>query len=206
MGRVSGAFNDWFWIDRDQRAFLTLGVRFAHETYERLWLESGEEPGYEDGPDQLDSFEAKIHGLHERDFTWMHAAGILRDAVTSFEVYLEKAREEIMRHQDRWTPVPNRSPSWGELRSFYNTIDSDIETDEVRGVRDLRHLLTHRRGELRTEEARERYADGADPFASVVELDEATVVRLMATLGDSVRAIDPDVYAHTWGGRELPSS
>ena len=99
QGRVSRAFDEWKLIDHDQRTFLRLGLEFASREYDRLWQESGEEPYDEDGPDHLESFENKVGGLHQHDFDWMHLSGVTRDAVTNFEVYLEKAREEILAPQ-----------------------------------------------------------------------------------------------------------
>jgi hypothetical protein len=36
-GRVSGPFDEWKLIDRDQRAFLRLGLDFVKVEYDRLW-------------------------------------------------------------------------------------------------------------------------------------------------------------------------
>src|SRR4051812_46716494 len=101
QGRVSRAFDEWKLIDADQRAFLRLGIGFATREYDRLWKEASEEQYYEGGPELPDTFEAKVDGLYQNDFDWMFLAPILRDAVTSFEVYLEKAREEVLRHQGK---------------------------------------------------------------------------------------------------------
>jgi hypothetical protein len=60
---VSRAFDEWALIDRDQRAFLRLGRAFAEVEYKRLWEEAGEEPYWDGGPEQLDSFEDKIEAL-----------------------------------------------------------------------------------------------------------------------------------------------
>lgn len=69
-GRVSQSFNDWFLIDGDQRAFLGLGLAFAKEVYERIWDEAGREPADPDGPEQIDIFEQRVHGLHQHDYEW----------------------------------------------------------------------------------------------------------------------------------------
>jgi hypothetical protein len=205
-GRVSRAFNDWYLIDRDQRAFLRVGLRFAHTEYERLWRESGEEPGDPDGSDQLDSFEGKVDDLHEIDFVWMHATGVLRDAVTNFEVYLEKAREEVLRAHGHVDVVGERSPRWRTLVDFVAALGADdVETDAVKRVRDLRHFLTHRRGELRTATLRQQFAkETDDAFAYVVDLTPDDVTAAMDKLACVVRAADGAVYLHTWGERRLP--
>jgi hypothetical protein len=68
-------------------------------------------------------------------------------------------------------------------------------------VRELRHFLSHRRGELRTEELRKRYAAEAEGFGPLnVELSEASILSAMDVLGTGVRRIDVVVYRHTWEG------
>lgn len=203
---MSRAFNDWYLVDRDQRAFLGVGLLFAHNEYERLWRESGEEPGDPDGPDQLDSFEEKVDGLHEIDFTWMHAAGVLRDAVTNFEVYLEKAREHVLRAHGHVDVVGERAPRWHELVDFFATLGAEVETDAVNRVRGLRHFLTHRRGELRTDTLRQQYAKETDDvFAIVVDMNAGDVVAAMDELASVARVTDAAVYRHTWGGERVPA-
>lgn len=200
-GRVSRAFNDWALTERDQRSFLKLGLRFARDTYNRLWEEAGGEPSDPDGPDQVDSFDDKIDGLWPHDYEWMHVAGVLRDAVTGFEVYLTKAREEVLRRHGYEDADPDRAPQWRVLRDFHAALGTTLEDGEVRQVRELRHFLTHHRGELRTEGLRQQFAadhEGIPPI--VVELDEDAVLAALDTLAAKVREADVGVYAHSWGG------
>ncbi len=204
-GGVSRAFDEWRPLENDQRAFLRLGLGFATAMYDRLWRESGEEPYIENGPDQLESFEDKVDGLHPRDFAWMHLSGVIRDAVTNFEVYLEKAREEVLLHHGHADVVQEKSPSWRALTTFFAQLGVEVETVDVRGVRDLRHFLAHRRGELRTEELRQQFGethtDLLPPLA--IELNEEGAIEVMNILAEAVRSIDPAVYEHTWGVARL---
>lgn len=200
----STVFAEWHFVELDQRAFLDLGLEFSRPAYARLWQESGEEPGYEDGPEQIDVFEDRVHGLHERDYEWMLLAAVLREAVTGFEVYLEKAREEVLHHQDRGVEIPSHSPRWGDLVKFFGKIGAEVETPGVTRIRDLRHFLTHRRGELRTEEQRAKFAPDAGPFdASNAELSEQSVIGAMDTLAEVVVATDERLHLYTWGDRRL---
>jgi hypothetical protein len=205
-GSVSRSFHEWKIIDGDQRAFLRLGLEFATVEYDRLWKESGEEPYYDGGPEQLDSFEDKVYGLHEQDFAWMLLSGVLRDAVTNFEVYLEKVREEVLGHHGQQIGVPGRSPNWKRLKRFFRQLDVEIESPGVSEVRELRHFLTHRRGELRTEELRKQFqaihSDVIRPWQ--VELPKERVGEAMDTLAAAVRAIDSAVYEYSWGRVHLP--
>jgi hypothetical protein len=132
----------------------------------------------------------------------MHAIGVLRDAVTNFETYLEKAREEVLRAHGHVDVVEERSPAWPKLVDFFATLGVSIETAAVKRVRDLRHFLTHRRGELRTEALRQQFMkESDDAFAFVVDVDSDDAMKALDELAAVVRVADAVVYKHTWGGR-----
>jgi hypothetical protein len=202
---VSCAYSEWRLVDCDQRTFLCLGLRFSQETYARIWEETSHEPGDPDGPELPDVFDSKIDGLWPHDYEWMHMAGVLRDAVTAFEVYLEKAREEVLQHHGYAQEVPERAPHWRRLSDFFEKgLGIDIESPDVRKVRDLRHLLTHRRGELRTDKLREQFGGTADGLPEMaVELSEERVSDALDVLARATAAIDVYVYAHSWGGERM---
>jgi hypothetical protein len=194
------AFSDWHFVEMDQRAFLHLGLQFARPAYERIWQEAGEEPWYDGAPEQIETFEDCIRGLHLKDYEWMLLAAVLREAVTGFEVYLEKAREEVLRHQGAPIEVPDHSPRWRILVSFFAELGALVDGPEVTRIRDLRHFLTHRRGELRTETQRRAFAPGAGPLdASNAELSEPSVISAMDALAEVVVATDERVDIFTWG-------
>lgn len=199
QGSVSRAFDEWRLIDRDQRAFLHLGLEFATVEYDRRWKEAGEEPYWEGGPEQLDSFEDKIEALWEHDYAWMHLSGVLRDAVSNFEVYLEKAREEVLAHHGQRVEVPDKSPDWAKLKSFFRQLDVVVLPDDVKPVVALRNFLVHRRGELRTEKLRQEFqathSDVIPPWT--VELTKERVLETMDKLAAAVRVIDLTVYRYS---------
>lgn len=204
-GGASRAFNDWALTDQEQRAFLRLGLLFSAEAYERLWTEAGHEPGDPDGPDHLETFEAKVDGLHPYDYEWMHNSAVLRDAVTSFEVYLAKAREDVLHRHGHSRGPGERQPSWATLRKLFEVLGVDLQTAELTRVRELRHFLTHWRGELRTAEQREKFAAETDGIPEIlVRLDETAVLTSMDVLAAHVRRADEAVYAPTWGGQRHP--
>lgn len=202
-GRVSRAYSDWLLVETDQRSFLRLGLEFSRKSYARIWKEAGEEPWYDDGPEQLEVFEDRVDGLHEADFEWMHLAGVLREAVTGFEVYLEKAREEVLCHQGRPGEIAERSPHWGILAQFFNRLGAEVNDAQVEGIRTLRHFLVHRRGELRTTEQRKRFAPKDPQWALNAELSESQILRDMDILAGSVRSCDSYVYDYTWGDETI---
>lgn len=192
------AFSDWHFVETDQRAFLHLGLEFARPAYERIWQDAGEEPWYDGEPEQIDMFDDHVRGLHLNDYEWMLLAAVLREAVTGFEVYLEKAREEVLRHRGTPIEVPDHSPRWGDIVKFFAELDVIVDGSEVTRIRDLRHFLTHRRGELRTETQRRAFAPGAGPFdASNAELSERSVISAMDALADVVVAIDKRIHLFT---------
>jgi hypothetical protein len=200
-GRVSRSFNDWYLVDRDQSVFLSKGLEFATEVYDRLWNDIAHQPGDPDGPDVPDLFDAAVDGLWPHDYEWMHLAGVLKDGVTNFEVYLERAADEMLRTHGKQFAERGRAAPWERLMSFYKLIGVRIGPRPVSEVRELRHILTHRRGELRTEKQRERFAGSQESFMqSVAHLEAADVAHRLDVLGDAVRSIDPAVYDHTWGG------
>jgi hypothetical protein len=104
-------------------------------------------------------------------------------------------------------PVEDESPRWGPQKRFFRQLSVEIETDDVKQARDLRNFLTHRRGELRTEEQREQYRlahpDEFPPLA--LELSREDVLGAMDTLAAAVRQIDSTVYEYSWGRASLPN-
>lgn len=43
-GAATRAFSDWEAIDRDQRVFLTSGLKFARDAHNAAWEAAGREP------------------------------------------------------------------------------------------------------------------------------------------------------------------
>jgi hypothetical protein len=94
-GRVTRSFSDWLLIDRDQRAFLRKGLEFSKEVYDRICNQLAEQPGDPEGPELPDLFHEAVDGLWASDVEWMHLAGVIKDAVTNFEVYLEHDADAV---------------------------------------------------------------------------------------------------------------
>jgi hypothetical protein len=197
-GRVTRSFDDWLLVDRDQRTFLRKGLEFSKEVYDGIWNEIAEQPGDPDGPELPDLFHDAVDGLWSNDFEWMHLAGVIKDAVTNFEVYLEHVADEILAFHGKQFVERKRSASWDRLVAFYKLFDIEVASPAVLEIRTLRHILTHRRGELRTEEQRDRFGSDEPFMDSVAHLDVAGVEGRMDVLADAVRVIDPMAYDHTW--------
>ncbi len=103
--------------------------------------------------------------------------------------------------------IPEDLPFWNKFKEFFEQLGVDIETDDVWRVRRLRGLLTHRRGELRTEALRTEFqqGDASDPFEPLsVEPSREAVLAEMDVLAEAVREVDRAAYRYTWGRNPLP--
>ncbi|MDL4815983.1 hypothetical protein [Actinomadura opuntiae] len=239
-GMVSRAFEAWKATDTEIRAFAKLALGWADRGFDEYWTSAGEtanrnfNPEDSSGYEQADAFHHAVDGLGPDEFEWIVRATVIREAVTFFEVYLEQAGQEAL---DRYwwtdeagqkyrmllhTKGAQQSPRWPTLVRFHKELGNNVETDRVRFIRDLRHLLTHQRGELRTEERRVRFADdhvvafAKDPSKHADIWDEASVggqvqlrhERVMAILDDLgavVRAADPVIWSIRWDTGALPN-
>jgi hypothetical protein len=207
FGTATRSFDEWHMIDSDMRAFLALTTRWMDERYEQIWNELSAQPGSEDGPELPDLFYRAVDGLEPLDYHWMLQAAVVRDAVSAFEVYLEKAGAEVLqRHGYTWKVRLGRAPRWPDMVFFFsNQLDIEVDNDRVQHIRDLRHTLTHLRGELRSPQQREQFGRNSDSgFSSYrAELSVDTVVSALDDLAEVVRRVDPVAWKFTYGDRRL---
>lgn len=199
------AYEEWVFVDRDLRRFMQTTLRWTEERYDAEWTAVMREPGWDGAPEPIDIFYDRVGGLMPDDHEWMTLAAVLRDGVTAYEVYLTKAIDEVLRSHGKQRRRADRTPGWGELRDLYAPLGLVPMPPAVADIVDLRHVLTHRRGELRTESERHRFAKRDEPFASTVaQLTEESVVRCLDTLAANVREVDPVCWAYAWGSYRLP--
>lgn len=207
-GQVTRAFDEWRMTDHDIRAFLRFSLRIAGDAYEGA-LDSIDDNVAAAGNDYYslpDLYEDETDGLWPHDFEWMLLSGALKDAVTAFDVYLEKAMEEVLsRHGfTARSYTDEKSLSWDEATDFYKRVlGIYLKGDQaLANVRDLRHILTHKRGDLRTDTDRKRFGIDEEGWTgSNVELTHASTLSHMNVLGDHVRRVDPAAYSASWGGQ-----
>jgi hypothetical protein len=140
VGSVTQAFDEWKGTDRDIRAYLDLSQRWGEAAYRQTWDEAQEEfsrsfnPDMDDVDGHVDLFHEKVGGLWSKDFFWKVRAAALRDAVSAFEVYLEKSLNKLLqwyRFADEggaaYKLTPERrghqlSPSWPTLRKIHGAL------------------------------------------------------------------------------------
>ncbi|WP_063047917.1 hypothetical protein [Nocardia pseudovaccinii] len=198
LWNTTRAFVEWRSVDRDLRAYLTLNTELMTKRFEAMWTEIGERPGDPDGPEWIDIFDHEVE-IQPSDYHWMLNASVVREAVTAFEVYLEKTGTEVGHD---WKVAESQSPRWGQLKAFFRKeLSIVVDTTTVQEIRDLRHILTHLRGELRTKEHRSRFGKMLS-FPSYpshrAELSPETVTQILDDLGEVVRQVDPVAWARRY--------
>lgn len=232
VGAVTRAFDEWKSTDREIRAYLLLSQRWVDAAYETEWQDAKEEfsrvfdPDFHDPDDYVDLFDSKVSGLWAKDYFWMVRSGALRDAVTAFEIYLEKSIQELLgwwaleteggrQHLGFAQGRGQFSPLWGALKQTHEALGTDVHTSEIEYVRALRHLLTHQRGKLRSEELRDRFVSEANDddwlvgdarVGGDVPLATERVLAMMDQLAAVVRAADGPIWHHTWGKGDFPEA
>jgi hypothetical protein len=90
---------EWADTDAQLRAFLKLTHQWVDPRYEQIWDAIGHRPGGPDDSDQADIFFEETGGLWPGQYDWLLHGLLVRDAVSAFEVYLEKAANELLRSQ-----------------------------------------------------------------------------------------------------------
>src|SRR5664280_1840450 len=120
-GRVTRAYDDWHLSEQELRAFLRLASAFSEEGYAARWTRILHHPGSEDA-DILDLMDRDVDGLIPHQFEWLLGNFCVRDGTTLYEVYLEKALEEVAGFQVGTLPVGEHSPFWREFRDVFHDV------------------------------------------------------------------------------------
>ncbi|MFE7076379.1 hypothetical protein ACFU96_40460 [Streptomyces sp. NPDC057620] len=227
-GTVSRAFDDWKWNDRENRAFLRLSAQWSGRAYQQAWDEAEEpfaqrfDPDRHYGDEHLEIFEDAVGGLWPHSYDWITEASVVKNAVTAYEVYLEKALQEAIGSSltiegkkyiiKVATPPRFESPGWKTLVTAHKALGGEVENDEVKWARDLRHTLTHQNGVLRSEAALARFRDpdvecdqeetGRAYVGGKVPLGVPRVLKILDSLAAVIRAADAPVWALCWSPEE----
>lgn len=211
---VSRAYDDWCLVEADIRAFLNLTVQWVTSAHEEAWAAAQAEADRVFDPDRHDIdlpvgfYEEKTSQLWSQNHLWMVNAAALKDAVTAFEVYLEKSALEVVgRYGFQFSTGRLESPPWSQLKAVHEVLGTKIDPDPVRYVRSLRHLLTHQRGELRTPESREKFVHESEDdhrYGREVALDPQRVTQFMNDLAATVADCDRRVWGMAWGSLTVP--
>lgn len=205
-GLVTRAYDDWHMAEMGLRSFLRLGREFSDEGYESRWERLSKLPGDEDEPDLDELFYDETGGLTSFEFDWLLMNLVVRDAVTLYEVYLETVLHEVVTHRVHGTTVGEVTPQWRQLTAvFKRAFGVEIDTPHVKEVVALRHLLTHRRGELRTDALRKQYDTKEHDFPDIaVRLEVDDVLGHLDNLAAAVEQVDRAMFPYAWGHAAIP--
>lgn len=217
----SRPFFDWRRTDEENRAFLVLSARWSAEAYDREQRKALEtanqffDPDRHHGDEHVEVFDRAVGGLWPSSYAWMTESLVVRNGVSAFEVYLEKAVLELTRRfrvtvggrrraLRLETPGHYQSPPWPTLVKAHRALGTVVDTDAVRWARDLRHLLTHQNGELRSQKLVEKFRDeqaesGLESYersevGGRVRLGASRVLATLDMLAEVVRAADRAVW------------
>jgi hypothetical protein len=218
--KCTRAFSEWSITERYLRTFIGLGRTFAEEGYAARWRKarkaataqfvSSDDPAedrYRIFVATGERFDQMVDNLHPGDFDWLLLNLGAREGATLFEVYLEKALHELVSLKLSRTAIPEISPNWKKVARVYRAaLQIDPYPPAVVQVNELRNLLTHRRGELVTEELRARYGTKDSEFFPDFEvpLSAEVVTGHLDVLAGVVGRVDAVVWPLAWGGDPLP--
>ncbi|MCZ2857422.1 hypothetical protein [Blastococcus sp. VKM Ac-2987] len=202
-GHVTRAYDEWQLTSRDQRAYLHLTLRWMEERFQAEWRAILESPGHEDSPDPIDIFEDHI-GMSPGDWHWMTLAAVVRDAVTAYEVYVIKAYAEVCNAHGHPRSLDGSFPQFRKVREACRLLGIEARPLAVHEIFELRNILTHQRGQLRTADERLRFSEDDGFWSYVAHLDEAKVLRCLDVLAAGIRDIDPVLWSYSWGGELAP--
>lgn len=204
-GTVTRAWDEWFFVDRDQRSWVRTTLQTVRRHLDEEWERIQRSPGDPGGPDPIDIFLARTGGLYAHEHEWLTLAATVRDAVSAYEIYLAKAFDEVLEHHRLQRLKPERTPPWGVLTAWYGLLGIEPRPGPVAEMVELRNILTHRRGELRSAGDRALFAEENGLWGDrLAHLDLDRVLRYMDSLGEATRSVDPVMWAYSWGGLRSP--
>ena len=202
QGWTSHAYRNWLLLHDDIERFAIVGLAMIEDAHERMWsrAESEISSGIWDVGSRYEVHVALVNSI---DQSWMHLSAALKDAVSAYELYLEEAIIEIL-HVQGVRPLlrPQRLLPWRALRDWYRThLDAEVGAGGVDQVREARHILTHVRGELRTEAQRKQWENRHSPeLRRKIALTPESLHEMMETLAARASSVEDKVARHTGFG------
>ncbi len=191
-GPASLGWRDWILVYSDIDRFVVVGTEMIRDAHRRAWDQAEAQPVNEDIWDAGEAYDRLVGGLNSVEHEWMYLSAALKDSVTAFEVYLAALAEEILVvHGLIQPPYGRLSPWWGTLKRWYREhLDLDLDSEGVGEIREIRHILAHRRGVLRTEAEREAWGRQEGFGGRTVDLQLDGVREMMETLARMVNIVE----------------
>jgi hypothetical protein len=208
FGTMTIACDNWKWTYDEIRGFLHQTQEWSTERAEAADARTRSMDFSDDGPDWETVFASHYGPLMPNEHEYLLLSAVIRDAVSAYEVYLTQALDEVLNRQVCSRKSPDETPRWGELRRYYGVLGLDPRPEKVDVLIQLRDILTHRRGELRTEGHRNLFAATTTeaPFVlTLADLKEQRVVDFLVMLHETVQALDPVLWAYSWRELSVPA-
>lgn len=215
-GCYSGAFFQWCLTVSNLRGYFKLATGAADTLYQGLWNEA-----VALAPPEADAFDAFADSVDilPTTFEWLLRATVIITLVSAFDAYVLEAIDEVQRQPGRTPLVDLESRTqtqWPKLVEAYNQLVTDygsnfssdqvvahVETDRVKEIRSLRHILVHRNGTPSTNEDRAAFADLTDHVGKL-RLDDALVIGCFNDLDNIVMAVDPLIWTVARDRQTMP--
>lgn len=201
-GHSTQAFEAWTTSRDDILAFFDLTHDWSTAKYKFL-RQAAEASATETYGDVPAEFDRLIKGLWPKTYEEILCASSYVMLVAYFEVYLEDAVQEVGEQLGFCMEPDGRQdgPKFSSLAKFFRRIGLEVDTTEVKRIRELRHWVAHRRssiesggipGELDLGKLRERRDRR-------VTLDQVRADA--AVLHEVVRSVDPTMWRARWLGK-----
>lgn len=205
-GPASLGWRDWILVYSDIDRFVVVGMEMIRDAHRGAWDEAAAQPASQDFWDVGEAYDHLVGGLNSVDHEWMYLAAALKDSVTAFEVYLAALAEEILVVHGLIEPAYGKlSPWWGPLARWYRRhLDLDLDSHGVREIREIRHILVHRRGVLRTDAERKAWGRQEGFGGRTVDLQLDAVREMTETLARKVSTVEDAGVPYTrFGGKRF---
>ena len=200
-GHSTRAFEAWTMSRDDILIFFDLTHGWSTVEYKRL-RRAAEVSAAETYGDVPAEFDRLAKGLWPTTYEEILCASGYVMLVAYFEVYLEDALQEVGEQLGfRMEPDGRKDgPDFSSLAKVFRRIGLEVETTEVKRIRELRHWVAHRRASIETagtpgEVDLEKWRDRRDRRVSIDQVRADAGV-----LHDVIRAVDPTMWRARWLG------
>lgn len=99
-------------------------------------------------------------GVDPHDYDWQLSSAVIKDACSLYEVYLERAADQVLSVSGFGLkmPEPEGSWSWQTCRAFYEAyFGIDVRPSPIGNIIWMRNKMTHLRDMLRTDEGEREF-------------------------------------------------
>lgn len=198
-GHSTRAFEAWLSSRDDIITFFELTHDWSTSEYGRARQEA-ETAAAEGRGDVAAEFDHLVRGLWPSTYEEILCASSYVMLVAYFEVYLEDAVQEVGEQLGfRMEPDSSKDgPDFSSLAKFYRRIGLNVDTADVKRIRELRHWVAHRRASIESgatpgELDLEKWGERRRRRVSIDQLRSDAEI-----LHEIVRSADPELWQARW--------